>query len=118
MIVMWCDKCKYSSPNPPEDVEVKIVEEPVETVSALSEVIVEKAFIENLRKQGLDPEKEIEKMKEERRRLLKKIFSELKSTYPNVVWCSKHKTFMVCNPKKPTTYIDMSKYCKDFEPKS
>jgi len=115
---MWCDKCKYSQPNPPEEIKVKIIEELTTEEYSPTVIIISKNDIERWKKEGKNPDVEIEKLKIERKNMIKTWFNELKSIYPKVVWCNKKNTFICCNPKRATTYVDMSKVCKHFEPKT
>ena len=115
MIALWCDTCKWSQKNPPDEIVVKIVEG--STIRDISPVEVEvgKNLIEQWKKEGKNPNEEIENIKRERKSLLTRMYNELKNMYPMVIWCTKRKTLVCCNPKKPTTYVDMSTNCKDFE---
>ena len=108
---MWCDKCKHSREIIPEEVEVIIVkpDENIEARGYLDQVIITEEEV----KQGLD----VEQLKKQQIERIKRTYSTLKGTFPLVLWCSKKRTFVVCNPEKPTTMVDMEKECPFFEPK-
>ena len=111
---MWCTECRHSRPHPPSDVEVRVVERlgGYEPKGYLDEVVVVE---EELRRQE-DPNAYLRRVKEECLRRIMAIYEELKRVYPRVVWCTKMRRFKVCNPNKPTTYVDMRAACPYFEP--
>lgn len=112
---MWCDKCKYSTTSPPKEITVKITESLAREITDPTVIVITKTDIEQWKSEGKNPDEEIRKLKEERKKLIQYMFNQLKSLYPAVIWCTKKKTFVCCNPKKPTTYVDMSKECEYFE---
>ena len=114
---MWCTECRHSRPHPPSDVEVRVVKreeyfgEGFRFTDYLDEVVVVE---EELRERD-DPSGFIKRLKEERLRMIRDIYEELRGVYPRVVWCTKIRRFKVCNPDKPTTYVDMRVACPYFE---
>ena len=108
---MWCDKCKHSSEELPKEIEV-IILEPNDTREIelfLDRVVVSDEEI----KQG----KDIEQLKKQQMEHIRRTYYSLKERYPLVIWCSKKRTFVACNPERPTTIVDMEKECPFFEPK-
>ena len=111
---MWCDKCKHSVEGYPREVIIK-VEDTTEMYENLVELIIPKQLVNELKKHEESLEEFIARIREEKLRNLERTYRDLKSRYTKVLWCSKLKTFVVCNPDKPTTIINKSKVCKFFE---
>ncbi|HDO19417.1 MAG TPA: hypothetical protein ENG74_01690 [Thermoplasmatales archaeon] len=108
---MWCDKCKHSSEELPKDVEVVVLKpnDTKEVEVSLGRIVVTEEEV----RQGLD----IEQLKKQQMELIKRTYLSLKERYPMIIWCSRKGVFVVCNPERPTTIVDMEKECPFFEPK-